>query len=796
MMTSRGFCVTSCRTLRLVCVAVCATAALPPALGDEPGTDVLRSDSRTPYVHRLTLYDEDGQAIDPTDDLAGPYSPRATCGKCHPYAEIAHGWHFNPAQREPGNNTERHGEPWWWTDDTLGLAVPISDRRWLHTFTTRDAGLTAWEMVKRFGRHLPGGGYGEPTPEQIAKSPHAARWRVSGPLEIDCMICHAADGRYDPAERARQIERENFRWAPTAALGLAVIRGDAAKVPDDWDPLAEPDPDHPEQAGPKIEWDAARFDADNRVFFAITRRPPAQRCYYCHTTRRVGQPHENAEMLEPRDVHLAAGLTCADCHRNTIDHHIVRGYDTEAETTRQPWRAAYSCKGCHLGVADAADAAPGLGGRYGAPRPAHRGLPPIHIEILACTACHSGPLPAAEPGQFQTARAHGLGLAERGRSEDQQPLIYGPIFARRIDGKIAPHLESWTRAYHRRGKLVPIPELERTWRRLEQTASNLKAEEVPALLCDALGQVDYCQYDPRFMTGLLLLMRNPVFEHKVRTGRSLFGKGGPDIVLLPEMSGVFTLPRVWPIAHDVRPAAQALGARGCTDCHAFDSPVFAGSILPPGGKPPVQINHANLRGEDPREQGFWNLAFSLRPVFKIVALTGAGLLACMLLCGLIAGLIRPAAGCEPVPRAYMPHFMLHTVAIVAVILQAATGLGGEWFLEGVHGPVLLFHMATAGLFIFALVAVGLLWFRRMLPGYDPALSASQRWLFWLGLLLGWCIIVTMTLPTLPVLEPGQIEDVAEIHETCAILFVIVMIAHTVVSLRARQTQRRDAGAGA
>ena len=317
-----------------------SAGAVRVAWAEQPA-GALRTDSRAPYVHRLTLYDEDGQAIDPTDDLAGPYSPRTTCGKCHPYAEIARGWHFNPTGT-PAANAERTGEPWWWNDDRLEVTIPLSDRGWPHVFSTKDAGLSPWRMVKRFGTYLPGGGYGEPPPEQIEESPHAARWRVSGPLEIDCMICHAADGRYDPAERARQIERENFKWAPTAALGLAVVRGAAAKVPDDWDPLAEPDPDHPEQAGPHLEWDTARFDADNRVLFAITRRPPAERCYFCHTRRRLASSHEAAEMLESRDVHLAAGLTCVDCHRNTIDHQIVRGYDGEAAATDEPWRAVWN----------------------------------------------------------------------------------------------------------------------------------------------------------------------------------------------------------------------------------------------------------------------------------------------------------------------------------------------------------------------------------------------------------------------------------------------------------------------
>jgi hypothetical protein len=37
-------------------------------------------------------------------------------------------------------------------------------------------------------------------------------------------------------------------------------------------------------------------------------------------------------------------------------------------------------------------------------------------------------------------------------------------------------------------------------------------------------------------------------------------------------------PYLWPIAHNVRPAAAALGARGCQDCHATDAPIFFGRV--------------------------------------------------------------------------------------------------------------------------------------------------------------------------------------------------------------------------
>ena len=36
-------------------------------------------------------------------------------------------------------------------------------------------------------------------------------------------------------------------------------------------------------------------------------------------------------------------------------------------------------------------------GRMGAPEPIHKGLPPVHLEKLSCTACHSGQFPVGAP---------------------------------------------------------------------------------------------------------------------------------------------------------------------------------------------------------------------------------------------------------------------------------------------------------------------------------------------------------------------------------------------------------------
>lgn len=545
------------------------------AMGADEAAEPLRSDGRKPYVHRLTLYDHDGQAIDPTDEPAAPYSPTRTCGKCHAVGTIRHGWHFSADM--PEIDAGRPGEPWLWTDRASGTVLPISGRDWPGTFRPADVGLSRWAFTKRFGHRTPGGGFADPDEEAAGAAEESLRWDISGPLEIDCLACHSTNGAFDPGEWQRQIALENFRWAPTASIGLGVVRGSAKTVPDDYDPFVGPNPDFPEQSPPTVEYDESRFDADQRVLFDITRRPPAENCYACHSTRQVGTDAPPTWRVDG-DVHLSSGMTCTDCHRNGIDHRIARG---DAEET------AYSCKGCHLGSETA------LGGTYGAPVPAHRGLPPIHLEKLSCTACHSGPWPGPRTSTVQTGFAHDLGIATRERTDATLPRIDEPIFLRR-DGQITPHrsvLPRYWAVRHDDGRLQPLPIalVERTARKLNAQAGT-EREGAPSASLSEVGRE---------------ALRSAL--------QDAWDGGGAVTYVAPSSFEPLRGALFWPLAHDVRPAAQSLGVRGCTDCHAAGAPFFFGTVGEGILEKPVRM--------DALHQGrAWAVLFSGRGVFKAFAL--------------------------------------------------------------------------------------------------------------------------------------------------------------------------------
>ncbi|MCX7017333.1 MAG: hypothetical protein NTW86_33015 [Candidatus Sumerlaeota bacterium] len=264
-------------------------------------------------------------------------------------------------------------------------------------------------------------------------------------------------GRQNQSEWAIQCARENFRWAATAASGVGVVENTAAAMDNAWslaDPASEDATDEP----PTVDYNQARFDSKHRVFFDISRRMPAERCYFCHSVSDSAADPRNAWRHDP-DVHVARGMACADCHRNGLNHMMVRGYDGEPAAEGDPAVKTLTCEGCHLGE-ELEPNGQTMGGRLAAPRPKHEGLPVVHFQKMTCTACHSGPAPDKEAHRVRTSRANRLGIHGKATWETDMPFIVAPVYLRQTpDSRIAPHYMTWP-AYWARikdGKANVIP---------------------------------------------------------------------------------------------------------------------------------------------------------------------------------------------------------------------------------------------------------------------------------------------------------------------------------------------------
>jgi len=404
--------------------------------------------NRTTPVHLIPLKDELDQPIVPTETNPLPFSSRFTCAPCHVYETIQNGLHFKASLSADAG---RPGEPWIWVDERTGTLLPLSHHKSKGSWDPAPIGLSAWDFTLLFGRHLAGGGISEPAESAVTPG---SRWEVAGRVEINCLGCHDVRSTQDPSEWAKQILRENFRWAATAASGLGEVGGMASRIKSTWDIYDGPDPDDTEWAVPPfVRYDLDQFDRRHRVLFNLRHRPADGRCLACHSVAPVGQAKYSFE----EDVHTAAGLECAGCHRNDLSHAMIRGYEGEARDYPSMASEDFTCTGCHLGN-EKAKGEKALAGRLGAPYPKHKGFPAVHFKRLSCTVCHSGPWPEKELTRVRTSRANRLGVYGVARWWTDLPAIIEPVYVRERNGKLAPNRLLWPAFWaESKGKeLVPL----------------------------------------------------------------------------------------------------------------------------------------------------------------------------------------------------------------------------------------------------------------------------------------------------------------------------------------------------
>lgn len=404
--------------------------------------------NRTTPLHLIPLKDEFDQLIVPTESNPLPFSSRFTCAPCHDYNLISQGLHFGAVSPTASG---RPGEPWIWVEEKSGTLLPLSYQKWPGTWHPEEVGLSAWDFTLLFGRHMAGGGVAEPPASEVTP---ASRWNVSGKIEINCLGCHNASNKQSQTEWTKQILRQNFRWAATAAAGLGEVGGMASRLGPTWDLFDGSNPDDTEWAVPPfVRYERSLFDSKHQAFLEISGKPSDSRCLACHSVAPVAMKKYE---YEP-DVHTAAGLACTSCHRHDLSHAMIRGYEGEAEHSSLLAEDSFTCSGCHLG-GDPARGKKKLAGRLGAPYPRHKGFPAVHFKRLTCTACHSGPWPENELTRVRTSRANRLGIYGIARWHTDLPAILQPVYIRDSRGKLGPYRLLWPAfwAERRAGKLRPL----------------------------------------------------------------------------------------------------------------------------------------------------------------------------------------------------------------------------------------------------------------------------------------------------------------------------------------------------
>jgi len=563
-------------------------------------------------VHLFKLLDEDGLQIRAGDEAPKPFSTRKTCGECHDYDKIASGWHFNGADSEV--DAGRPGQPWVLTDSVTRTQIPITARNWEGTYAPEQLGITPWQFLQLFYSHFPGGSYGQMDAEDPQEQ---IRQEISGKYEINCLACHDADFREDQSLAALQSARQNYRWIPAASSGKAVVDGVAMSLDDFFDPEFD--------EGLKVTYNDSVFNNDDMVYFDITMGTNNQ-CYFCHSNHDLSVS-EDQEWTRFEDVHLTSGLNCIDCHRNGDDHMITRGIETEGPGSE------LTCQGCHLGE----HAGIPESGSLGAPKPKHVGIPTIHFEKLTCTACHSGPWPEETAGRWKTARMHKTGLHGKHDLDITQPHLYAPVLMKGADGKIGPYKMFWPAYWATLQDDTVIP--------IAPKDVLKRAKKILETECEKVD--DWRPLTAEQITGTLKALSSEESKAVYIAGGNLYSLNEADE--LDVKSSDLAKPYAWPMAHDVRPAQQALGVRLCKDCHTTDSAFFFGKVetdtpvVSEDG--PQFVEMVKLQGIDRLYMWAFNASFVFRPMLKIVAFAACGLIAIVLLAYLVRAIRIISTAC-------------------------------------------------------------------------------------------------------------------------------------------------------
>ncbi len=356
------------------------------------------------------LLDEDGNVIDPTKDEDGdpvvpeldengeitnadalraagpPVSTKQTCGVCHPYEKITHGYHFQAGRNELFKEEDADGPSR--SPGFFGKWHPFYQRQLspVHYGDPSDVDMSPWEFALNCAICHPGGGpmefdrAGRNYVEQLESDRGATlfgmgdyedeAWQKTGVLEADCFMCHLEG--YEFSLRVQEMKKLNFKWASTAGAGLGYVWGSVKKGQE-----------------PKIYYNKDIFRADGTVFLHIS-RPDDERCMTCHDISSAQKRGQSWHSHYMQDVHTEQNLGCTDCHPGDIRHNFAKG-SSSTQTVRDDLDGtALSCKGCHEAQ------------EHGAPNYKHDWLPPLHLERIDCTACHITHRPFVPAGTVDT----------------------------------------------------------------------------------------------------------------------------------------------------------------------------------------------------------------------------------------------------------------------------------------------------------------------------------------------------------------------------------------------------------
>jgi len=728
------------RTVVAALVAVTGIVFLLTAYGNGSSGEAaerLRPASCPPFF----LRDDYGLIIDPVADpeTAAAYSPRRTCGACHDYNRITDGYHFQMGADILTDDFGGKDKPWTLSDGPFGKFDLTYNRQ----LAPKDipspshADMGVYEWVMECGICHPGGARAErdrndhryddlqTTDSELAQlldgDYYGARWDESGVIEADCLICHLGEG-YNYGIRVGQMLKGNFRWAATAAAGLGGIAGSVR-----------------DNEVPRVHYNARLFNVDGKIDLPIT-RPDDRSCTHCHDQSGYEKTGTTWGDHYNEGVHTKSGIRCIDCHPGDLDHNFAKG-DTNNLTLRDDLDGSMRvCEDCHAT------------GDLGAPEMVHRGLPQVHLDMIACETCHIPykKIAAKNVIDYSTGTTFTSPVPDTAKAAGDV-AEWTPTYTRDDDGKIRPYnmlLPVWWG--HKEGDLIhPLfpKEVKAVFDQMVMKAvEDSKPKKVTPEIIRRREQALFAEFDdngdgkPEINTSDEIAAIASALKETLRGKR--FADPNPVLVkglkvfeantdgtvksYFHKQSG----PVLWALEHNVAPRGEALGAGGCDDCHASESPFFfaAATINPYGedGKPVTLPMHkmmgisASSVFSSARREGL------LKPAAPWIVL---GVVLVIVLHFCLFG--TRGDGKEYVPnvvRFRLHERLTHLVLMLSVVYLAVTGF---FFLLGENDPLGQGARDLHGIIGYvgggALLLALLFWLRAIIPA-----KGDVRWLFGLG----------------------------------------------------------------
>jgi hypothetical protein len=248
----------------------------------------------------------------------------------------------------------------------------------------------------------------------------------------------------------------------------------------------------------------------------------------------------------------------------------------------------------------------------------------------------------------------------------------------------------------------------------------------------------------------------------------------------------------WSMAHGVRPAAQALGAGGCIDCHSTDSPFFFGKVK---GSGPLLTDAVavksmyELQEMNPGFHRMFGMTFIFRPIFKTVLFIAAILIGAILAAYAalaIRGATRLAGDTDKRRFPTLDGLAGLIVCGLTIVLVISGFINPVLFGKTISGWLLITHVLLGA--VFAVALLGLIIFRaaecsEARPG---RFNLGQKVGFWLLAVFGFALVLTAALATLPVIGMCWQATMACIHLYMGIGVIVASLVYLCGTLRKKK----------